>query len=582
MDGARPSSGAAATSRGPGGNGHPGGIAESRAHDARTLATMDGTLRDSCERIRDRVAELAGDARPRVVSEMEAALSQVEYDLNGAEFLLARLREAIAVSAPPRDVPPVAAYRASLRGSRSALDAVREAARLPRPRAAYDKNAPGNDDTGERETTLRDASSRRALGVASGVPEHLRALRGIWKGTVRFVRELMEDPFSADADPRAGTGGGRSVSARARRRGEVPGEEALRDAPEESEDYQVSAGYYPAPGREGRRSRRGEARDGESSKCGGRSSRRRGGRAGTRGVAPEMSPVMEESSPRRDAGRSSGDVTRNVSPAKPPESTLADAGGLAPIRTTPVPRPPVRRALVPEGPSPSPEPEARTPRSDAATETDSDVGSESEGYKALVGMYAGVRIGQSPELEVDASADEVSEADTTPRAKASPEPSPEEERRREKEEPRPSRPPPPRGGGADDVSARDALFSTSSGGDARAPDSDSWKPEGAFDPAVSGRRARRSEKELEEELERGVRRLEKGGESLAAAGRLAGEANAAGEALLASLRGQTESLARNSEALRRVGSDMEKNEKLVGDMSSWTRLGAKPRRRPWG
>ena len=96
MDGARPSSGAAATSRGPDGNRHPDGSAESRAHDARTLSTMDGTLRDSCERIRDRVAELAGDARPRVVSEMEAALSQVEYDLNGAEFLLAQLREALA------------------------------------------------------------------------------------------------------------------------------------------------------------------------------------------------------------------------------------------------------------------------------------------------------------------------------------------------------------------------------------------------------------------------------------------------------------------------------------------------------
>lgn len=140
MDGARPSSGAAATSRGPEGNRHPDGSAESRAHDARTLSTMDGTLRDSCERIRDRVAELAGDARPRVVSEMEAALSQVEYDLNGAEFLLAQLREALAVSAPlaSDSAPPVAAYRASLRGSRSALDAVREAARLARPRAAGD------------------------------------------------------------------------------------------------------------------------------------------------------------------------------------------------------------------------------------------------------------------------------------------------------------------------------------------------------------------------------------------------------------------------------------------------------------
>ena len=153
MDGARPSSGAAATSRGPDGNRHPDGSAESRAHDARTLSTMDGTLRDSCERIRDRVAELAGDARPRVVSEMEAALSQVEYDLNGAEFLLAQLREALAVSAPPRDAPPVAAYRASLRGSRSALDAVREAARLARPRAAGDARRDAVEETGAVEET---------------------------------------------------------------------------------------------------------------------------------------------------------------------------------------------------------------------------------------------------------------------------------------------------------------------------------------------------------------------------------------------------------------------------------------------
>jgi len=55
-----------------------------------------------------------------------------------------------------------------------------------------------------------------------------------------------------------------------------------------------------------------------------------------------------------------------------------------------------------------------------------------------------------------------------------------------------------------------------------------------------------------------------------------------GDALLASLRGQTVSLARNADALRAVGTDMEKNEKLMNDMSAWTRLGAKPRRRPWG
>lgn len=589
MDGARPSSGAAATSRGPDGNRHPDGSAESRAHDARTLSTMDGTLRDSCERIRDRVAELAGDARPRVVSEMEAALSQVEYDLNGAEFLLAQLREALAVSAPPRDAPPVAAYRASLRGSRSALDAVREAARLARPRAAGDARRDAVEETGAVEET-----PRRGVGAAPGAPEPLRAgLRGIWKGTVRLVRELLEEPFVTDPfwkDARAGSGGERGGGSRASRRGEVPGEEALRDAPEESEDYQVSAGYYPAPGRATARSRRGAGDgDGVKKNKSGRSSRRRSGRSGTRSGAPEMSPVMEEASPRKDPGASPERHENVPRDHTPPDEATALVRELpsrpSSIRTTISPaKPPVRRALVPEaGPGASPDLcAAETPRSDAATETDSDVGSDAEGYKALVGMYAGVQIGQSPRIGTDASADEVSEvseADTTPRGPVSPETSPEEER--ERNESRPFRPPPPRGV-ADDVSARDALFSMSSGGDARAPESDSWKPEGAFDPAVSGRRARRSEKELEKELERGVRRLEKGGESLAAASRLADDANAAGEALLSSLRGQTESLARNSEALRRVGSDMEKNEKLVGDMSSWTRLGAKPRRRPWG
>ena len=298
---------------------------------------------------------------------------------------------------------------------------------------------------------------------------------------------------------------------------------------------------------------------------------------------------MEEASPRKDPGASPERHENVPRDHTPPDEATALVRELpsrpSSIRTTiSQAKPPVRRALVPEaGPGASPDPcAAETPRSDAATETDSDVGSDAEGYKALVGMYAGVQIGQSPRIGTDVSADEVSEvseADTTPRGPVSPETSPEEER--ERNESRPFRPPPPRGV-ADDVSARDALFSMSSGGDARAPESDSWKPEGAFDPAVSGRRARRSEKELEKELERGVRRLEKGGESLAAASRLADDANAAGEALLSSLRGQTESLARNSEALRRVGSDMEKNEKLVGDMSSWTRLGAKPRRRPWG
>ena len=115
---------------------------------------MDGTVRALCERIRDRLGELsgtpttlappsrrtfpetetrlvaprAGSGRPRRDVELDAALSQVEYDLNGVEFLLRELRAALAVSTT-RDIPPVAAYRASLEGSQRVLHAIRELGR---------------------------------------------------------------------------------------------------------------------------------------------------------------------------------------------------------------------------------------------------------------------------------------------------------------------------------------------------------------------------------------------------------------------------------------------------------------------
>jgi hypothetical protein len=53
-----PPSGASSLAAGRGFESH--GTRPSQALDATTLATMNATLRDSCERIRDRVAELAG------------------------------------------------------------------------------------------------------------------------------------------------------------------------------------------------------------------------------------------------------------------------------------------------------------------------------------------------------------------------------------------------------------------------------------------------------------------------------------------------------------------------------------------
>ena len=125
------------------------------------------------------VAPRAGSGRPRRDVELDAALSQVEYDLNGAEFLLRELRAALAVSTT-RDIPPVAAYRASLEGSQRALHAIREASNLPQP--------PSVPPIAERRPNSRNLERAR-----EGGPGH--ALRGIWSGTVSFVKGLLDDPF---------------------------------------------------------------------------------------------------------------------------------------------------------------------------------------------------------------------------------------------------------------------------------------------------------------------------------------------------------------------------------------------------
>lgn len=641
--------------------------------DPAPLVMMDGTVRALCERIRDRLGELsgtpttlappsrrtfpetetrlvaprAGSGRPRRDVELDAALSQVEYDLNGAEFLLRELRAALAVSTT-RDIPPVAAYRASLEGSQRALHAIREASNLPQPRASpQSPNA---------------APTREIWNPREGGPGH--ALRGIWGGTVSFVKGLLDDPFLDPLIPPALA----SLSPDARsRRGEIPGDEAMRDAPEDSENYHVSAGYYP-PERRGRR--KGE-RDGSR-----RGSRRgRGGRG--RGLAPGMSPVIEESSPQRDSRVTS--PARENGMEKPGASADASASALAErVRTQRLTSTPPRRSpradseadleslyggaesvweegetmwrnatteehswvralhgagggvvgsegatrhsppteSSPTSPRPSPkrpsprgsplrpskarpaappptvreEPEgdaalplSRSPveyasrplvRSDA-----SEVSTEDDRYDELIGMYANVKPDDLPRVTVADMSPGIT-PDITPVKGSNEHPRPfasafaREEGEGEDE-------------GEDEAAeaneaARGELFSTSNGGDARAAGSSSWAPDASYDPVTAGRRAKRTDAQIKEELARGVGRLEKSAEVLSESRHRAVEANTQGENLLAALRGQRDTLVRSGDALLRVGSNMGKNEKLVSDMNSWTRLGAKSRRTPWG
>ena len=109
------------------------------------LLTMDAAIRELCERVRLRLDRLKGEhprapprPSPRGLSprethaltpaappidragrtwngrdaELDAELSSVEYDINGAEFLLKEIRAKLATSST-RNLPPVAAYRAS-------------------------------------------------------------------------------------------------------------------------------------------------------------------------------------------------------------------------------------------------------------------------------------------------------------------------------------------------------------------------------------------------------------------------------------------------------------------------------------
>ena len=118
---------------------------------------MDAAIRELCERIRHRLDRLKGEHPPLGLkspprrpapretraltpaappihragrtwngrdAELDAELSSVEYDINGAEFLLKEIRTKLATSST-RNLPPVAAY--SLRAPR-----LRRRARLRR------------------------------------------------------------------------------------------------------------------------------------------------------------------------------------------------------------------------------------------------------------------------------------------------------------------------------------------------------------------------------------------------------------------------------------------------------------------
>ena len=99
-------------------------------------------------------------------------------------------------------------------------------------------------------TRSMDGSTRGPSGTRSFSAGGAGPLGRLWKGTVSFVKDLLEDPFLDPLLPPALL----AAEAEKRRRGEVPESEAMRDyraAGERSVDYHVAAGYYGKPGPEG-------------------------------------------------------------------------------------------------------------------------------------------------------------------------------------------------------------------------------------------------------------------------------------------------------------------------------------------
>ena len=227
------------------------------------LLTMDAAIRELCERIRHRLDRLKGEHPPfglkspprrpapretRALTpaappihragrtwngrdaELDAELSSVEYDINGAEFLLKEIRAKLATSST-RNLPPVAAYRASLESSRRMLDAIRLGAGIAGEPRAHG-GARGARPGGSRGS-MRGPPSSSGRGAGP--------LGRLWKGTVSFVKDLLEDPFLDPLLPPALL----AAEAEKRRRGEVPETDTARDtaaAGERSMEYHVAAG----------------------------------------------------------------------------------------------------------------------------------------------------------------------------------------------------------------------------------------------------------------------------------------------------------------------------------------------------
>ena len=566
------------------------------------LLTMDAAIRELCERIRHRLDRLKGEHPPLGLkspprrpapretraltpaappihragrtwngrdAELDAELSSVEYDINGAEFLLKEIRAKLATSST-RNLPPVAAYRASLESSRRMLDAIRLGAGIAGEPRAHG-GARGARPGGSRGST-RGPSSSSGRGAGP--------LGRLWKGTVSFVKDLLEDPFLDPLLPPALL----AAEAEKRRRGEVPETDTARDtaaAGERSMEYHVAAGYYGSKG--ARAGARGAGAEvdvtgvEEASVDKQRRRRRRNGKkAGTHAEGRDMSPVAEESSPR-------GVVQDRVTPHRvtpvsvrvTPRSVDESGGGYA---------------------------ESTWDGDDQLVrQTRENADDEQAWVRALQGAGGGNKVGASydtrrvnpdpTDVDLDvlvdrykylAARDDPMMHDPMMLSDASPGSTP-----RCREEPPDdfsrSREANDREEEVDaEASLRRELFTTSAGADSRTRSRGAplRPPSGHPRSPFSGDAP--PDGWVEEELMRGVERLERGREMLTDAQRAAADANETGDAILGTLREQRDALIRSRAGMEGVKEDMKHNERLVNNMNSWTRMGVKSRRTPWG
>ena len=562
------------------------------------LLTMDAAIRELCERVRLRLDKLKGEhprappkPSPRGLSpcethaltpaappidragrtwngrdaELDAELSSVEYDINGAEFLLKEIRAKLATSST-RNLPPVAAYRASLESSRRALAAIRGAGANV---AAGEPRAHGGA-RGVRATRSVGGSTRSMGGSTRSMPAGPPGTAVEGDGELREgpARGSLPGPAAAAGAARGGggeategrgagergderlSGGGREIGGLSRRRGVLrkPGPRA--GAPREEGGGREETGFDKQ-----RRRRR----------------RRNGKRTGNHIEGRDVSPVPEEGS------RSPPDEDGAPVRVTPPPTNAADEsrGEYAEsawdedeqlVRQT---RENARdeqawiRAL--QGAGGGNKVGASYAAASAAAAAPTVWGPTGRDVDDLVDRYSNMAARDDPMMLSDAS------PGSTPRYSEAP---PvfgrvEEANNRQKEV-------------DTEASIRRELFMNSSGADSRAR-----ARVAALGPTDGYPRSPFSgdappEGWVEEELMRGVERLERGREMLTDAQRVATDANETGDAILGTLREQRDALIRSRAGMEGVKEDMKHNERLVNNMTSWTRLGVKSRRTPWG